>query len=105
MLPLKWLGCSSVGRPDDVEEHNLAFVLSVTAGISFVAKDQIRAIQVPALDLEDAGREASASWSQRPGHGGLESAVRPDSNPRSVVSAEQKKILRVCRQLPHEGLA
>ena len=46
---------------------------------------------MPVLVLMGAGREASASWSQRPGHGGLESAARPDSNPRSVVSAEQKK--------------
>ena len=41
----------------------------------------------------DAGREASASWSQRPGQGDLETALRPDSNPRSVVSAEQKKLV------------
>ena len=39
---------------------------------------------MPALDLMDAGGEASALLSQRPGHGGLESAVSPGSNPRSV---------------------
>ena len=34
MLPLKWLVCSSVGRPEEFEEHNQAFGLLATAGIS-----------------------------------------------------------------------
>ncbi len=95
MLPLKWLVCSPAGRPEDVEDHILAFELVATARISYVAEDQIRAIQVPALVSVGAGREAAASRSQHPGQGSLESAPSPDSNPRSVVSAEQKNSFRV----------
>ena len=47
----------------------------------------------------DAGREASASLGQRPGQGGLESAVRPDSNPRSVVSEGHYIITKPSGQL------
>ena len=56
-----------------------------------MAEDQIRAIQVPAMAFVDAGVEAAASWSQRPGHSYLKTAAIPVSNPRSVEIAEQKK--------------
>ena len=90
MLPLKWLVRSSVGRPDDVEEHNLAFELFGYSLNQICGNDRIRAIQVTALVSMDAGSEASASGSQHPGQGSLEPAACPASNPRSVETAEQK---------------
>ena len=74
MLPLKWLVRSSVGRPDDVEEHNLAFELFGYSLNQICGNDRIRAIQVTALVSMDAGSEARprgasvlamAAWNQR----------------------------------------